>query len=157
MVRKKELISTLTVENVERVMKTTKEWIDDGLKSACYAEGLAGFDKALKHLNIAHVCFENAGSEKQKAKYHRESLQLRKDIYYRESGASAEEMLERNDERTFKEAVASTLTALVHEDLLQEAVRLWKAVAPFLDDFSREKLEQRLILMLPFVEEEDDE
>ena len=155
--RDSKLISRQNVEAVKKILKTADQWAAQGLDYAKRAEPLRDLDRAIVFLTRAATSFENAEDADllRKADAHIESLHLRKKIYFRQDQTSLSEILEEDETRSFEQVSVDVLAKLAEESLLVEANRFFRAVSPLLGDFAREKLQQRLIPLLPEIEDSD--
>jgi len=155
--RNTKLISRQNVEAVKKILKTADQWATQGLDYAKRAEPMADFDRAMRDFSRAATSFENAEDADllRKVNVHMESLKLRQKIYFRKDETSMAEIVDEEDPRTFEEVAVEILEKLAEEALLAETCRLFRAVAPLLGDFAREKLQERLVPLLPDVEDSE--
>jgi len=150
--REEKLISRQNVDAVKKILKTTDQWVTQGMDYAKKAENEADFEQATKHLGRAAICFENAEESElqKKVVHHLESLRIRRKIYYND-----DKLVDDDDERSFEEVAVATMANLAGDDLLTETNRFCRAVMPLLEDYTRQSLEERLRPMLPEVYDDE--
>jgi hypothetical protein len=148
-VNRKKLCSKQKVVNVEKMVKTQDQWKATGMDYAKYAESADDFGRSKYWLEKAVACFENAEDPhlQEMAQTHLESLRLREKIYFNAEEVSGE------DEVELQARVAAWLEKFVFHGPLVEASQLCTAVLPYLGDFTRRKLEERVLPLLPAVDE----
>lgn len=144
-VTRQDLAVKQSLTTVEGVVKTADEWRSTGIDYAINAEVTDQLGRAEFWLHKATACFEKGEAKEfeQKAKAHSDSIRLREKI---ENGLEIQNM---EDLEKFQQRAASLLETLVDSGLRLEAAKLCDAILPYLEEFSRSRLQESLLPALP--------
>lgn len=144
----KELAIKQDVMDVQETIKTMDEWASTGVQYASNADAAESDERMEFWLEKAMYCFQQSKSKELecKAQLHLDSIQLRKDYATR----TREDIV---DEVKFEWEVAQHLKKLATEGLLMEASHFFNIAMFLLNDFCRNALEERLLNLLPELEE----
>jgi hypothetical protein len=144
-----------TVTEVKESIKTTDEWVTDGLRCASIAEAPERSDDAIKHARfwLAHALkrFQNGKNKvlERAVQIHQESIRLRTEEYPTWTRNKIE------SDKEFEVMMAQHLSTLASEGLLKEASEFFSVVRFLFTDFTRMVLEERLFPLLPEIDQDE--
>jgi hypothetical protein len=141
-VTKRGLAVKQSVGAIKGIVKTPDEWRSTGIDYAINAEAT---EKAMFWLDKAIVCFERGEAKdlESKVKVNMESIRFRSDI---ENGPDDRD---EEDREELQKRAAKLLESLIEAGLKLEAARVCTALLPYLDEYSRSRIQESLLPILP--------